>query len=89
MRMHGRASSGAPQPGMRSDHMDSRFGAGNGGTIKSKREGLQDIMNELGGVYHRRSRPEGGERIDSQGPRAFRIGMLREGLVDNAGMRGC
>ena len=62
LRMHGRASSEVPRPGTRSDHMDSRLGAGNGGTIKSKREGLRDLMNELEGVYHRRSRPGGRER---------------------------
>ena len=89
LRVHGRASGRAPRPSMRSDHMDSRLGAGNSRTLESERKGLRDIMNELGGVYYRRSRPKGGERIDSQGPRAFQIGMLREGLVDDARMRGC
>ena len=89
LRMHGRARGRAPWPSTRSDHKDPRLGASNGRTIEREREGLQDIMNELRGVYHRRSRPKRGERIDARGPRAFWIGMLQEGLVDNAGMGGC
>ena len=87
--MHGGTHGRTLRPGTRSDHKNPRLGADDSRIIEEERKELRDIMNELGGVYHRHSRPGGRERVESRGPCTFQIGMLREGLVDDAGMRGC
>ena len=89
LRMHGRARGRALRPGTQSDHMNPRLGAGNCRTIEGEGEGLRNIMDKLRGVYHRRGRPKREERMNSQGPRAFWVGMLWQRLVDDAGMGRC
>ena len=87
LRMHGERHGRALRPGMRLNHMNSQHGASNCHTVEEERKWLKDVMNELRGIYHRRGRPRGEERVwIPEVPAPLRIGVLQQRLVDNAGM---
>ena len=65
LRKHSRRCGGALRPSMRSDHVNSRLGAGNCREIKIDRERLGDIRNKIRRVYNRGSRPSRKDKMDA------------------------
>ena len=62
---HGGRRERALRPGTRSDHVNSRLGAGNCREIETDRERLRDVRDEIRRVYHRGSRPRRKDRVDA------------------------
>ena len=65
LRKHSGGREGALRPGTRSDHVNSRLGAGNCREIEINRERLRNIRNKIRRVYHRGSRPRREDRVNT------------------------